>query len=86
MSTLNIYVVPMDRVIPVQVDLAHDTPDGVITGMRNSGQIPPPPNTAGGGVTIWKMTKGAKGNGPVGRCLSDLGFIDGEMAYLIAVP
>ncbi|NQV01174.1 MAG: hypothetical protein HQ542_00880 [Bacteroidia bacterium] len=86
MITLNIYVAPLNRMIQKNIDPLTDTPAGIVNSLLTSGQIPPPPNTSGGGVTIWKMTKVVKQNDPVDRCLDDLGFVNGETVYLIPVP
>lgn len=86
MINLSIYVIPIDRMIHKVVNEAVDTPDSIVTDLLNSGLLPPPPPTPQGGVTIWKMKKGAQGNQPVGNCLTSKGFRDGERVYLVPDP
>lgn len=86
MITLNIFIVPKNRTIQKQVNEIVDTPDNIVDGLIGNATIPAPPPLPDGGVTIWKMTKGPKGNRPVGGCFNETGFADGETVYLITVP
>lgn len=86
MINLNIYLVPKHRTIPKAIDENTATPDSIIADLSANGLIPQPPPTPDGGVTIWKITKGSRGNRPVGSCIGDVGFTDGETVFLVAVP
>ncbi len=85
MAQLKINVVQHGITLTKTVNLATDTVDDIITRLINDNDIPAPPS-AGGGVTIWKMTKSGSRGDYLGRCTPTAGFSDGDTAYLLLVP
>ncbi|MBC8314266.1 MAG: hypothetical protein ISR57_08540 [Bacteroidales bacterium] len=82
MATLNIHVVQMGYTITKDVNPATETVAGLISRLESDNDIPAPPS-AGGGVTVWKMTKSGGSGDHLGRCTPGPGFSDGEKVYLI---
>jgi len=87
MAKLKIFVVDTYHTFDKDhIDLDHKTVDEFIAELQHSGELPPPPDRAAGGGTIWKMTKSGKSDNPLGDSHPTPGFEDGDEAYFIAVP